>query len=447
MTFEDFNLSKPLLNALSEKGITTPTTIQQKSFAIIMSGRDVLGIAQTGTGKTYAYLLPCLRQWKFSKDRFPQILIVVPTRELVVQVLETTQQLTAYMNTQVVGAYGGVNIKNQMEEVEAGLDILVATPGRLLDLIFKGSLKVKNIKKLIIDEVDEMLQLGFRSQLTQILDLLPVKRQNLLFSATLSEEVEELVQTFFNNPEVVEAAPSGAPLENINQTAYTGINFHTKINLLALLLKEDLTMTKVLVFVSTKHIADLLFEMLKEHSEVEVGIIHSNKDQNFRLQSVRQFNSGEIRVLIATDIIARGLDIDNISHVINFDFPDTPEGYIHRIGRTGRQQAKGQAISFVSPGEAEQMKGAEHLMDFAIPILPVPEKLEISEKVAPHEEERIFMKSTPVTIIARDASNAAFHEKADKNKKVNNKIRRKEKMMMKYGKPIKRGAKPKGKKK
>lgn len=447
MTFEDLNLSKPLLNALNDRGITIPTTIQEKSYATIMSGRDVLGIAQTGTGKTYAYLLPCLRQWSFSKDRFPQILIIVPTRELVVQVMEATKELTTYMNAHVVGAYGGVNIKTHMEEVEAGLDILVATPGRLLDLIFKGSLKVKNIKKLIIDEVDEMLQLGFRSQLTQILDLLPSKRQNLLFSATYSEDVDELVQTFFNNPEVVEASPSGTPLENINQTAYIGIGFYTKINLLALLLDSDISMKKVLVFVSTKHLADMLFEKLKEKFPLGIGIIHSNKDQNFRLQSVRSFNNGDHRVLIATDIIARGLDIQDITHVINFDFPDSAEGYIHRIGRTGRQLAKGEAISFVSDSEKEQLEQAEALMNYKVPILSLPENLLVSDLVAPHEEERVYMKSTPVSIIQRDSTNAAFHEKADKNKKVNNKIRRKEKMMLKYGKPIKRGDKQKGKKK
>jgi len=447
MTFEDLNLSKPLLNALNDRGITIPTTIQEKSYATIMSGRDVLGIAQTGTGKTYAYLLPCLRQWSFSKDRFPQILIIVPTRELVVQVMEATKELTTYMNAHVVGAYGGVNIKTHMEEVEAGLDILVATPGRLLDLIFKGSLKVKNIKKLIIDEVDEMLQLGFRSQLTQILDLLPSKRQNLLFSATYSEDVDELVQTFFNNPEVVEASPSGTPLENINQTAYEGIGFYTKINLLALLLDSDISMKKVLVFVSTKHLADMLFEKLKERFPQGIGIIHSNKDQNFRLQSVRSFNNGDHRVLIATDIIARGLDIQDITHVINFDFPESAEGYIHRIGRTGRQLAKGEAISFVSDSEKGQLEQAEALMNYKVPILSLPENLLVSDLVAPHEEERVYMKSTPVSIIQRDSTNAAFHEKADKNKKVNNKIRRKEKMMLKYGKPIKRGDKQKGRKK
>lgn len=446
MTFADLNLNKPLLRALDDLGFETPTSIQTKAFPVIMSGRDVLGIAQTGTGKTFAYLLPCLRQWVFAKDRFPQILVIVPTRELVVQVVEAIEQLTPYLNTVVVGAYGGVNIKNQMSEVEDGLDILVATPGRLLDLIFKGSLKVKNIKKLVIDEIDEMLQLGFRSQLTQILDLLPAKRQNLLFSATLSEDVEELLGDFFNAPEVVEAAPSGTPLENIEQSAYKVPNFYTKINLLKLLLDKHSEMDKVLVFIATKHQADMVYEAMVSVDSEEIGIIHSNKDQNFRLNAVRSFDSGKSRVLIATDIIARGLDITGVSHVINFDMPETPEGYIHRIGRTGRHHQNGRAISFVTKAEEERLEETEALMNYKVPILSVPEELEISSRTADHEIERVAMKNIPVVLILRDESNAAFHEKSDKNKKVNNKIRRKEKMMMKYGKPIKKGDKKRKKK-
>jgi ATP-dependent RNA helicase RhlE len=447
MTFEELNLTKPLLRALEDLKMIHPTSIQEKTYPVVLSGRDVLGIAQTGTGKTFAYLLPLLRLWKFSKDRFAQIVILVPTRELVVQVIASIEQLTPYMNTVAVGAYGGVNIKVHMDEVEQGLDILVATPGRMLDLIFKGSLNVKHIKKLVIDEVDEMLHLGFRSQLTQILDLLPEKRQNLLFSATLSEDVDGLIETYFNNPIIIEAAPAGTPLDNIDQSLYRVPNFYTKINLLAYLLDTDEQMRKVLVFVSTKALADQVYETLTELSSYSVGIIHSNKDQNFRLNAVRQFDSGATKVLIATDIIARGLDIANVSHVINFDFPETPEDYIHRIGRTGRLLQKGIAISFVTVKEEEFLVAAESYMQFQVPIVDFPDDVYVDEKQAPHEIETVSMKSVPVTIIPRDETNSAFHEKLDKNKKVNKRVTKKDVMMAKYGKPQKRGSKPRGKKK
>src|SRR5688572_13088633 len=212
MTFDELNLNTPLLNALSDLGYIHPTTIQHKAFSVIMSGRDVVGIAQTGTGKTFAYLLPCLRQWKFSKEKVPQILILVPTRELVVQVLEEIQKLSKYMSVSATGVYGGTNINTQIGEVMKGVEIIVATPGRLIDLSLKGALKLKAIKKLVIDEVDEMLNLGFRSQLKLVLDLLPLKRQNIMFSATMTKDVEVLIHDFFNQPLKIEAAPTGTPL-------------------------------------------------------------------------------------------------------------------------------------------------------------------------------------------------------------------------------------------
>ena len=230
MTFDELNINTPLLRALDELGYTNPTTIQHKVFPVVMSGRDVCGIAQTGTGKTFSYLLPCLKRWKFSKDKSPQILVVVPTRELVAQVVEAAKSLTTYMNVLIVGVYGGTSINTQTIEVQNGADILVATPGRLFDLAMNGAFKTKTIKRLVIDEVDEMLNLGFRTQLKNILDLLPEKRQNLMFSATITEDVETLIETYFNNPERVEAAPTGTPLENIIQTAYHVPNFYTKVN-------------------------------------------------------------------------------------------------------------------------------------------------------------------------------------------------------------------------
>ncbi|GAB3717107.1 DEAD/DEAH box helicase [Spirosoma flavus] len=441
MTFEELNLNKPLINALNDLGYTTPTTIQQNVFSVVMSGRDVCGLAQTGTGKTLAYLLPCLRQLQFSKEKLPQLLIIVPTRELVVQVLETVTQLTTYMNLVAVGVYGGVNLKPQVAEVQKGMDILVATPGRLVDLLANGLLKTKAIKKLVIDEVDEMLNLGFRTQLKTILDLLPPKRQNLLFSATLTTDVEQLIDTFFNNPVRVEAAPVGTPLDNIAQTAYPVPNFYTKVNLLALLLNQNSDMTKVLVFVATKELANQLFDQIDATFPNQVGVIHSNKAQNQRFEAVEKFKNGTYRILIATDIIARGLDVAEVSHVVNFDMPDVPESYIHRIGRTGRADQQGIAITFVTPADDERQEAIETLMNYQIPRLELPSNLVISDELTEDEQPKVYMKLPEVKVPKREDVGPAFHEKIAKNKKVNVRRDYAAEKMLKYGRPIKRSGK------
>ncbi len=441
MTFEDLNLTKPLLKALSEAGYTKPTTIQHKVFSVMMSGKDVCGIAQTGTGKTFAYLLPTLRQIEYAKDRLPQLLILVPTRELVVQVVEEVRKLATYTTLEVVGVYGGGNIKVQMAELHEGADVVVATPGRLFDLAMNGSLKTKSIKKLVIDEVDEMLNLGFRPQLKNILDLLPQRRQNLLFSATITQEVEALMKTYFNDPVRVEAAPVGTPLENIEQQAYYVPNFYTKVNLLDLLLDRHEEMNKVLIFVATKKLADQLYGQLELGYINKIGVIHSNKDQNHRFNTIRQFHAGNYRILIATDIIARGLDVAEVSHVFNFDIPEVPENYIHRIGRTGRADQKGIAISFITEREKPFQQEIEELMDFEIPILPLPEDLKISEVLMPDEEPKVFMKNIELKRPKREDIGPAFHEKKAKNQKVNVRRDHAKEKMAKYGRPIKRSGK------
>jgi ATP-dependent RNA helicase RhlE len=441
MTFDDLNLNTPLLTALDELGYTNPTTIQQKVFPVAMSGRDVCGIAQTGTGKTFAYLLPCLRQWKFSKDKAPQILVIVPTRELVAQVVESVKALTPYMSLMVVGVYGGANINMQKLELEKGVDVLVATPGRLYDLAMSGAFKTKMIKKLVIDEVDEMLNLGFRTQLKNILDLLPTKRQNLLFSATITEDVEALMDTYFNDPVRVEAAPTGTPLENIIQKGYAVPNFYTKVNLLKLLLTEDPEMTKVLVFAATKKLADQLYEQLEEIFPGTAGVIHSNKEQNHRFNTVKQFKEGNYRFIIATDIVARGIDIAEVTHVINFDTPDVPENYIHRIGRTGRADKKGIAITFVTEAERPALEAIESLMKYQVPMLALPANLVLSDVLTDDEQPKVYMKPIQVKIKKKAEAGPAFHAKSAKNSKVNVKVSRKDIMKKKYGKPIKRSRK------
>lgn len=441
MTFQQLNLNTALFSALDDLGYTSPTTIQHKVFPVAMSGKDVCGIAQTGTGKTIAYLLPCLKQWKFDKNKNPQILIVVPTRELVVQVVNTVKKLAGYMSLDVVGVYGGVNINTQQLEVEKGVDVLVATPGRLFDLAMNGAFKTKYIKKLVIDEVDEMMNLGFRTQLRNIMDLLPQKRQNLLFSATITEEVESLMETYFNAPVRVEAAPTGTPLENIEQYRFNVPNFYTKVNLLELLLEQDATMSKVLVFTATKRLADQLFESLEKRFEGTIGIIHSNKEQNHRFNTVKQFKDGVYRFIIATDIVARGIDIAEVTHVINFDTPDIPENYIHRIGRTGRFDKKGIAISFTTEKEMPFITAIEQLMKYEIPVKDLPMDLSISDELTEDEKPKVYMKEPYVKPKKKSDAGPAFHEKKAKNQKTNVKVRRKDAMKKKYGKPIKRGAK------
>jgi len=441
MTFTDFNINTPLVNALNDLGLTHPTTIQERAYPVIMSGRDVVGIAQTGTGKTIAYLLPCLRQWKFTKEKHPQILIVVPTRELVVQVVEQVEKLTTYMNLRVVGVYGGVNMIRQTPLIVAGVDVLVATPGRLLDFILNGSLKLKSIKRFVIDEVDEMLNLGFRPQLIRVIDLLPTKRQNLMFSATISEELKDLVHDFFVEPLEIEAAPTGTPLEKIKQIGFKVPNFFTKVNLLEFLLLNNPDFSKVLVFTSTKKLADTLYEELSPKFENQIGVIHSNKSQNNRFEALRNFTANVNRVLIATDIVARGLDISDVTHVVNFDVPEVAENYMHRIGRTGRADKNGVSITFITKADTEYRESIEALMNRKIPMVKMPAEVEVSKVLTDDEMPQVKMKNTLVSIPKKEVGGEAFHEKKDKNKKVNMKVRRAESMKIKYGKPKTRGQK------
>ena len=346
ITFSDLNLSKQLQNAVTDLGFTEPTPIQVKAFSVIRSGKDMVGVSQTGTGKTLAYSLPILQDLSFSEQIHPRVLILVPTRELVVQVAEQLETYAEYMNCRIIGVYGGVNINTQKIAVSHGMDILVATPGRLYDLVLARSIQLKSITKLVIDEVDVMLDLGFRFQLTNLFELMPKKRQNTMFSATMTNDISVLIEDFFTKPEKVTIEVSGTPLDNIEQSSYAVPNFYTKANLLMHLVQDAEEFSKVLVFLSSKRQADRLYETLEEFMVSDVTIVHSNKSQNYRLRSIKQFEEGEKRILISTDVMARGLDIENTSHVINFDTPEFPENYMHRIGRTGRAGNAGKAILF-----------------------------------------------------------------------------------------------------
>jgi ATP-dependent RNA helicase RhlE len=415
-TFEQFNLPKSLQKAVDELGLTTPTPIQEKSFSVIMSGRDMMGIAQTGTGKTFAYLLPILKQWKFVATDTPRVVILVPTRELVVQIAAEVEKLTQFMSVRTLGVYGGVNINTQKKAVYQGIDVLVGTPGRIMDLALDNVIRFDSLQKLVIDEFDEILNLGFRSQVTSILTMIKTKRQNILFSATMTDEVDGMLEEYFEFPEEVSLAPSGTPLEQIEQLGYKTPNFLTKVNLIIELLKDE-AYERVLLFVNNKKTADLLAEKLEEVYPEQFGTIHSNKSQNYRLQTMATFQAGEIRGIVTTDVMARGLDISDITHVINVEFPEIQEQYIHRIGRTGRADKSGIAISLISPREEEIMIEAEMLMEKELKFLPLPKEVVIAERLLEFEKDKKKMKVILKT--NKLEGGASFHEKAKKNTKVN----------------------------
>lgn len=441
MTFKDLNLNTPLYNALEDLGFTTPTPIQEEAFNVVSSGKDVVGIAQTGTGKTFAYMLPILKNLPYSTQDNPRVLILVPTRELVVQVVEEIEKLAKYINVRVLGVYGGTNINTQKQAVAQGLDIIVATPGRLFDLAVSRVLQLKSIQKLVIDEVDVMLDLGFRHQLLNIFDILPERRQNIMFSATMTEDVDEMISDFFITPQRVTVAISGTPLENINQKRYKVPNFYTKVNLLESLLKDYQVYNKVLVFVAFKKLADRLFDQLETIYPNECCIIHSNKTQNYRLRSIEQFQAGAHRILIATDVMARGLDIDNVSHVINFDTPNYPENYMHRIGRTGRAEKTGYAITFSTDNEEEAFLSIESYMNLSVDVLDFPDDVTISTELIEEERPQIKEPNNPRKRKEVDAPGPAFHEKKEKNKKENLGGSYRREIAKKYKKPKTRGDK------
>ncbi len=437
-SFSEFAINNQLQNAIADLGFEKPTPIQTQSFSVIMSGTDMVGIAQTGTGKTFAYMLPILQDLKFSKEIHPRVLVMVPTRELVLQVVEEIEKFGKYSSVRALGIYGGTNINPQKIAVSKGTDIVVATPGRLYDLLISRTLQLKSIKKIVIDEVDVMLDLGFRFQLTNILELLPNKRQNIMFSATMTDEVNIFIHDFFIAPTTVSVAVSGTPLDNISQYAYAVPNFYTKANLLLHLLQNSELYKKVLVFVPNKKSADLVFEILDEFFGSEVAVIHSNKTQNYRIRSIENFNAEKTRILVTTDIMARGLDLDQISHVINFDTPAFPENYMHRIGRTGRAEQVGTSILLYTEKEQDSKEAIETLMDLELETLGLPAEVEISEKLTAEEQPQILEINNPNK---EDEVGPAFHDKKKKNTKVNEGGSYKRIIKQKYKKPKTRGDK------
>ncbi len=439
-TFDDFKIKKQLLKAVSDLGLIKPTPIQEESYSAILSGSDFVGIAQTGTGKTIAYLLPILQDLKYSDQLYPRVLVLVPTRELVIQIVKEIEKLTPYINIRVLGVYGGTNINTQKQAIAKGLDIIVGTPRRLYDLALTNVLRLNLIKKLVIDEVDIMLDFGYKTQLKNIFEYLPVKRQNILFSATMTTYVDELINGFLVNPTKKTISISGTPLENIRQESYAVPNFYTKANLLNHLLKDKETYSKVLIFVASKVNADRLFETL-DFSD-EISVIHSRKEQNHRTKSIANFVQGSSRILIATDVISRGIDIEKITTVISFNTPFYPENYIHRIGRTGRAEQLGNAILLYNEKEEPLKNSIENLMNYPIPLNEFPKEVAVTSQLTPEEKPKPL---APEELSDKDLvtkSGAAFHKKSAKNSREKTKKKTYNKSLKeRFKKPIRRGDK------
>jgi ATP-dependent RNA helicase RhlE len=431
-SFSDLNLNNALRNALDDLGYSEPTAIQLQAFAPIMAGNDVLGIAQTGTGKTFAYLMPLIRQWQFQQKKTVSMLIIVPTKELVVQVEQAFTEIGKYTSLRAVGVYGGPSMKTQAADIAKGTEVVVGTPGRINDLLLHGTINPRQVKKLVIDEVDQLLNLGFRNDLMHLLDVLPEKRQTLMFSATMTADVEGIIARYMQRVVRIDAAAVGATAEGIEQRLYEAPNFYSKLNLLRHLLQSDETMQRVLVFAGGKRMADRLEFMLEDDFGAQLAVIHANKNANRRLRTVDEFAEGKSRILVASDLLARGIDVEGVTHVVNFVLPAAPEDYVHRIGRTGRAQRAGVAISMAAPYEAESLQEIEQLIGSRIPRMEWPVQVELSKEVLPEETDR---GSNPIKVKAPKLDGGgAFHEKLDKNKKVPIKVTRADKMKAKYGK-------------
>ncbi|HNX80315.1 MAG TPA: DEAD/DEAH box helicase, partial [Prolixibacteraceae bacterium] len=385
-TFEELKVGKSLLKALEEIGFNEPTPIQELAIPIINSGANVVGIAQTGTGKTAAYLLPLLTKLQKPEGTEPRCVILVPTRELSVQVGGDIEELTTYSELRHAAVYGGIGWTKHAELIAPGIDMLVATPGRLWDLYQANALSLRKVRYLVIDEADRMLDMGFMPQLRQMFEIIPPKRQNLLFSATFSGKVEKMAEEFLDHFDRMEVAPSATPAELISQSVYLVPNLATKLNLISWLLRDEAVFNRVILFVKTKEAAEQVFKAIKRKTEGEKRIMHSNKGQSSRLNTIQAFKNGEIRILITTDLSARGLDASLVSHVINFDIPPHYEDYVHRIGRTARAGNTGTAITLITPDDVWHLRHIEKMIRMTIPVAEIPEEVEISGFFA--EDER-----------------------------------------------------------
>jgi ATP-dependent RNA helicase RhlE len=417
VTFETFDFNRQILNAIADAGYTEATPIQQKAMPPIINGQDVMGIAQTGTGKTAAYTLPVIMRLKYARGMDPRALIIAPTRELALQIEENVKTFAKYTDLRVVALYGGVGPKTQIELVNKGVDIIVATPGRFMDVYLAGHVVTKTLQVLILDEADKMMDMGFMPQINRILEVVPRKRQNLLFSATMSDKIQQLSTNFLEFPTVIEVTPQATPAQTVNQQLYHVGNVKTKINLLRKLLEQPDDITKLIIFCKTRVSAEDVYKfLLRRFGEGGVRVLHANKGQNTRINSINAFKNDEVKILVATDVAARGIDVSDVSHVINFDVPVVYEDYVHRIGRTGRALQSGEAITFCNPAEEYYVRKIEKLIRQPIPVTVLPEDVFVEE--TPYEEKQEQDREIDLQKRKEDpAFKGAFHEKKTVNQR------------------------------
>lgn len=413
MTFDQLKLTRQYLNAIEDLGYQEATEIQVAVIPKVMAGQDVIGIAQTGTGKTAAYILPILQMLKFHQPEGPRCLVLVPTKELVIQVGKTVEDLSKYTDLKKVDLYGGVGPKAQIEKLKEGVDIIIATPGRFLEVYAKREIFPKKIKHIVLDECDRMMDMGFWPQLREIQEKIPQKKQQLLFSATFPEKVERIADNFLLFPQRVEVSPPATPATTVSQFVYEIPNFKAKLNMLLFMLKSDESMSRVIVFVKTKEQATAIAKFLERTELGEVRLLHSNKGQNARINAIEDFKGGDVRVLVSTDVSARGIDVIEVTHVVNFNIPTNYEDYVHRIGRTGRAFKTGTAISFADFSEEYHINKIQKLIKQTIERVPLPSQVAIDE--TPFDEFQDQMREIDrQKRLENPDFKGAFHEKKHK---------------------------------
>lgn len=410
--FKDLNITRQFLDALQEMGLESPTDIQEKTLIPAQAGQDVLGIAQTGSGKTLAFLLPLVMKVKYAQEMHARALILAPSKELVIQISRVLKALTANTDLRTVCLYGGVGKKEQVDELEAGVDIIVSTPGRFIDIYSFGHIFTRQIKTLVLDEADRMMEMGFMAQLRQILEIIPVKRQNLLFSATFPERVERLAEEFLEYPTRVESEDIQKPVKEVTQYWYPVVNFRTKLNLMLYVLKDP-SWNRVIVFCRTKDSAERVFKFLERMNVGTIRVLHGNKAQNTRINALDEFKNGDVRVLVTTDVTSRGIDVDMVSHVVNLELPKVPEDYLHRIGRTARINREGEAVSFINQLERFYLQKIEGFIGNEINQVPFPEEVE-QGAFLPGEKQDMAKEIDHFKRKADPTFKGAFHDRKRK---------------------------------
>lgn len=423
MTFSDLKVTRQYLDVLDDMGITTPTEIQQKAIPRIRAGQDVIGIAQTGTGKTLAFLLPLMAMLSQAKGQGPRGVILTPAKELALQIGDVAKRLAERTDLRVEVVYGGVGHRAQQHRLEAGVDLVVATPGRFMELYLRQAFNTKSITHLVLDEADRMMDLGFMPQLRKLLEILPTKRQNLLFSATYPPKTEAMAEEFLLWPTRVEASTQSTPAETVTQTGFRADNFGTKLNLLEHLLSEEDVETQALLFVREKDQAEHIGRRIFETVTRSVRTLHANKGQNSRIHAMEEFKAGELRVLVATDVASRGIDVPQLDLVINVTVPRDPHDYIHRIGRTGRAMREGRAITFIDPSEKAALLRIEKLLGKPLDVHPLPEGIPVEP--TPKWEAQAMARAVDREKRKADPNfKGAFHEKKRKPGSGRNRRRR-----------------------